>query len=158
MALSCMEALATRRKGRAGGAANVPANGVTETNQTAASFRHPAIGGLSVASSVGHPNERNPMNAAFVAIKPQKPKLARALEKRQVHAELQKAKSLKPMGERGCQTVTSLSEAASRHQRRVAGYLPQHFACSRSFIGMRRSNTEAEQHLAGTTDATAREV
>ncbi|CCD13938.1 hypothetical protein, unlikely [Trypanosoma congolense IL3000] len=105
MASSCMEALATRRKGRAGGAANVPANGVTETNQTAASFRHTAIGGLSVASSVGHPNERNPMNAAFVAIKPQKPKLARALEKRQVHAELQKAKNLKRMGERGCQTV-----------------------------------------------------
>ncbi|CCD11921.1 hypothetical protein, unlikely [Trypanosoma congolense IL3000] len=46
----------------------------------------------------------------------------------------------------------------TRYQRRMAGYLPQHFTCTRSFIGMRRSNTEAEQHLADTTDATPREV
>ncbi|CCD13899.1 hypothetical protein, unlikely [Trypanosoma congolense IL3000] len=102
---------------------------------------------------------RNPINTAFVVAKPQKPKLGATLEKRQVHAELQKANSLKRMGERGCQTVAPLSEAALRDIKgEAAGYLPQSFACNQFFIGMRRSNTEAEQRLAGTTDATAREV
>ncbi|CCD11852.1 hypothetical protein, unlikely [Trypanosoma congolense IL3000] len=101
---------------------------------------------------------RDPGNNAF-AVEPQKLKLGRALEKRQVHVEHQKARRLKQMGERGWRTVAPLSGAASRDiKRRVAGHWPQPFTRTRSFIGMRRSNAKAEQHLADTTDATHREM
>ncbi|CCD15415.1 hypothetical protein, unlikely [Trypanosoma congolense IL3000] len=102
---------------------------------------------------------RDPMNTAFVVVEPQKPKLGRALEKRQVHAKHQKPKRLKQTSERSCRAVAPSSEAASCNiKRRVAGYLLQPFTRTRSFIGMRRSNTKAGQHLANTTDATLREV
>ncbi|CCD17402.1 unnamed protein product [Trypanosoma congolense IL3000] len=159
MALNCIEAFVTLRKGRAGEAANFPADGVMEVNQTAASFRHAAIGGVSVACTMGHPKRSDPINTAFVFLRHQKPKLGRALQKRRVHAEHQKPKRLGHMGERSCRTVAPLSEAASRGIiRGVAGYLPQYFTCARSFIGMRRPSTEVEQHLAGMTYATPRDV
>ncbi|CCD17620.1 hypothetical protein, unlikely [Trypanosoma congolense IL3000] len=144
MALSCIEALATRRKGRASGAVKLPADGVTKNNQTAASFGHAAVGRVSVCS-VGHPKGRNPINTAFVFLRHQKPKLGRALEKRQVHVEHQKARRLKQMGEKGCQTVAPLSEAALRDiKRKAVGYLLQYFTRTQSFIGIRRSNIKAE--------------
>ncbi|CCD11605.1 unnamed protein product [Trypanosoma congolense IL3000] len=146
-------------EGKVGEAAKLTADGVTKTNQTAASFSHAAIGRVCASCSVGHPKRSDSGNAAFVVATPQKPKHGRVLEKRQVHAGYQKAKGLKQMGERSCRTVAPLSEAASCDiKRRVVGYWPQSFTCTRSFIGMRRSNTKAEQHLAGTTDATTRET
>ncbi|CCD14003.1 hypothetical protein, unlikely [Trypanosoma congolense IL3000] len=146
-------------KGGAGGAAHLTADGVTESDQTAVSFSHPAVGRVSVPCSVGCPKRSDTGNAGFVVDKPQKPKLGATLGKRQVHAEHQKANRLKQMGETSCRAVAPLSEAALRGiKRRVAEYLPPCFTCARSFNGMRRSNTEVEQHLAGTTDATFREV
>ncbi|CCD13477.1 unnamed protein product [Trypanosoma congolense IL3000] len=157
MTLNCIEALAVRMKGRVGEAANLTADGVTESDQTATSFSHAAIGRVSVACSVGCPTRSDAGNAAFVVDKPQKPKLGATLGKRRVHAEHQKANRLKQTGETSCRAVAPLSEAALRGiKRRVVGYLPPCFTCARSFNGMRRSNTEVEQHLAGMTDATSR--
>ncbi|CCD15742.1 unnamed protein product [Trypanosoma congolense IL3000] len=144
----------TCRRGRAGEAANLTAESVTETNQTAASVSRAAIGGFPAT-----PHSVDPISTAFVTIKPQKPKLGRVLERLQVHVEHNKTEMLKQMDRRSRRAVMpSSGTASSDTEKELEGYLPQYFTCTRTLIGMRCSKTKAQQHPVNVADAALREV